>query len=179
MDSPDRWMTHGDRIGKKAKDSVLTEAVAFATLTAAHCCWVSESQKVGRPSPLKSSPSRGCADLAERLKLVFRDRVEPQIPVIEIFAIPTDGDCGVVVIRTGRSQMAPHRVTTTLVCPIRRSDRCEKMTMREIQDLTLNLSRGLERLERRFGERSSRFEKEFDRLTTPDDAWGIRATAAR
>ena len=49
--------------------------------------------------------------------------------------------------------------------------------MREIQDMTLNVSRGLERLERRLLERSERFQREFSRLTTPEDAFGIRLTA--
>ena len=48
----------------------------------------------------------------------------------------------------------------------------------EIQDLTLNLSRGLERLERRLDQRSKRFAEEFKSLESPDQAYGIRATAA-
>ena len=49
--------------------------------------------------------------------------------------------------------------------------------MRQIQDMTLNVSRGLERLERRFAERAKRFPQEFGRLHTPMDAFGIRFTA--
>ena len=50
--------------------------------------------------------------------------------------------------------------------------------MREIQDMTLNVSRGLERLEKRLSERSERFQDEFKRLATPEDAFGFRMTAA-
>ena len=176
--SRDRWITQGGRIGDKARDSILEEAVAFANAYGGALLLGIRQSDSRPPVAAELSPIPRCADLAERLKLMFRDCVEPQIPVTEIFAIPTHGDCGVVVVRTGRSRMAPHRVKPTRKCPIRRSDRCEEMTMREIQDLTLNLSRGLERLERQLESRSQRFEKEFDRLTTPDDAWGIRATAA-
>ena len=49
--------------------------------------------------------------------------------------------------------------------------------MREIQDLTLNISRGLERLERRLSERSERFQQEFERIEEPEESFGIRATA--
>ena len=49
--------------------------------------------------------------------------------------------------------------------------------MREIQDLTLNISRGLERLEKRLSERSERFQQEFERIEEPEKAFGIRATA--
>ena len=108
---------------------------------------------------------------------MFRDRVEPQLPRLEIFSVLIQDKSGVVIIRVGRSRLAPHRVTKTLVCPVRRSDRCEAMTMREIQDMTLNVSRGLERLGTRLSARSERFPQEFECLQTPEDAWGIRLTA--
>ena len=50
--------------------------------------------------------------------------------------------------------------------------------MREIQDLTLNVSRGLEWLEKRLSARSEGFKQEFKRLLTPEDAFGIRLTGA-
>ena len=177
-DSDDRWITHGDRLGDRARNELLEEAVAFANAYGgALLLGIRESTSRPRVAA-EIKPIPRCADLAERLKLVFRDCVEPQLPSIEIFVVPTDGDCGVVVIRTGRSRMAPHRVKPTRKCPIRRSDRCEEMTMREIQDLTLNLSRGLERLERQLETRSKRLEKEFERITSPDRAHGLRVTAA-
>ena len=55
--------------------------------------------------------------------------------------------------------MAPHRVTLTQLCPIRRTDRCEPMTMREIQDMSVNTARGLERLERQLEARSRYFKE--------------------
>ena len=48
--------------------------------------------------------------------------------------------------------------------------------MREIQDMTLNLSRGLQGMEAKLRERSDRFAREFTRLETPEDAFGIRIT---
>ena len=176
--TPDRWLTHGDGIGDRARDQILEEAVAFANAYGgALVLGIAESET--SPSVAASiSPIPRCAGLAERLKLVFRDCVDPEIPRIDIYAVPIQGDDGVVIIRTGRSRMAPHRVKPTRKCPIRRADRCEEMTMREIQDLTLNLSRGLERLERRLTQRSERFAEEFKRLESPDKLYGIRATAA-
>ena len=49
--------------------------------------------------------------------------------------------------------------------------------MREIQDMTLNLSRGIERLNQQLEERATLFEREFERLETPEEAFGIRLTA--
>ena len=92
--------------------------------------------------------------------------------------MPNQDVDGVIVTRVGRSRLAPHRVKTTRFCPVRRSDRCENMTMREIQDMTLNVARGLELLERKLSARAHRFRQEFERLQTPENAFGIRLTAA-
>lgn len=177
--TPDPWMSGEDRIGDRAKNEILEEVVAFANAHGgALLLGIRESEE--KPAVANEiSPVPRCDELAERLKLVFRDCVEPQLPVLEIFAVPVEGadDGGVVVVRVGRSRLAPHRVTTTLVCPVRRADRCEKMTMREIQDMTLNVVRGLELLEKRFSERSERFCEEFGYLDTPDKAFGLRITA--
>lgn len=175
--SIDPWISGNGQIGERAKKEILEESVAFANAYGGTLLLgIGESDT--KPSvAAKISPVPRCAELVERLKLVFRDCVEPQLPQLEIFAVLTKGDDGVVIIRVGRSRLAPHRVTTTLVCPVRRADRCEKMTMREIQDMTLNVSRGLERLEKQLSARSARFQQEFKRLKTPEDAFGIRLTA--
>ena len=170
-------MTHQDGIGDRARNELLEEAVAFANAYGGALVLGIAESKAKPPVAARICPIPRCADLAERLKLVFRDCVEPQIPRVDIFAVPIADDAGVVIISTGRSRMAPHRVKPTRKCPIRRSDRCEEMTMREIQDLTLNLSRGMEQLERRLAMRSERFAEEFKRLELPDLASGIRVTA--
>ena len=175
----DPWMSGGNRIGDRAKNAILEEVVAFANAYGGVLLLGIKESDAKPAAADRILPVPRCGDLAERLKLIFRDCVEPQLPVLEIFAVPVEGadDGGVVIIRVGRSRRAPHRVTKTLVCPIRRADRCEKMTMREIQDMTLNVARGLERLDRRFSERSKRFCGEFGYLETPDKAFGIRITA--
>ena len=175
--SPDRWVTHRDRIGRRAKHALLEESVAFANAYAGALVLGIAESDTRPPVAERIRPIPMCKDLAERLKLVFRDGVEPQIPSLEIFAIRTDGESGIVIIRAGKSRMAPHRVRATRHCTIRRVDRCEKMTMREIQDLTLNLSRGLESVERYLRRRSERFPEEFKCLQAPNQAYGIRITA--
>ena len=176
----DPWMDGKDKIGNQAKEALLTEAVGFANAYGGAVLLGIRESKTKPPVAAKIAPIQRCADLAERLKLVFRDCVEQQLPRIDIFAVPTEGASGVVIIRVGQSRLAPHRVKVKKIrtCPIRRADRCEEMSMREIQDMTLNVSRGLERLERQLSERSERFRQEFERLETPKDAWGIRLTAA-
>ena len=168
---PSPWPGH---INKEARNALLEESVAFANAYGgALVLGVSDSN--GAAAGICPVPQ--CDDLAERLRIVFRDCVEPQLPHIEIFAVVVQDSAGVVIIRASRSRLAPHRVTTTRVCPIRRADRCEPMTMREIQDMTINLSRGLQRIEDALSQRSALFSQEFDRLQTPNDAFGLRLTA--
>ena len=175
--SPDRWVTQGDRIGRRAKNKILEESAAFANAYGGTLVLGIAEADTRPPVAAKISPIPLCMELGERLKLVFRDGVEPQIPSLEIFAVETDGNNGVVIIRTGKSRMAPHRVKPTRECTIRRGDRCEKMSMREIQELTLNASRGLELLEQRLSVRANTFRDEFRRLREPRAAYGIRVTA--
>ena len=175
--SVDPWMTGKDEIGDRAKNDILEEAVAFANAHGGTLLLGIKESSTEPPVASEISLIPRCTELAKRFQLVFRDRVEPQLPVIEVFAVPTEGESGVVVIRVGRSRLAPHRVTKTLVCPVRRADRCEEMSMREIQDMTLNVARGLELLEKRLSVRSERFGEEFGRLETPENAFGIRLTA--
>ena len=179
-DTVDPWMDGKDKIGNQAKEALLKEAVGFANAYGGAVLLGIGESEAKPPVAARIVPIQRCADLAERLKLVFRDCVEPQLPRIDIFAVPTEGEKGVVIIRVGKSRLAPHRVRfkKIRICPIRRSDRCEEMSMREIQDMTLNVSRGLERLERQLSERSDRFRQEFKRLRTPEKAWGVRLTAA-
>ena len=176
--SPDPWMSGQDLIGDRSKNEILKEAVAFGNAQGGALLLGIEESKNKPPIAAEISPIPRCAELAERMKLVFRDCVEPQLPVLDIFAVQTEDEKGVVIIRIGRSRLAPHRVTKTRVCPIRRVDRCEEMSMREIQEMTLNLSRGLERLDKRLSDRSERFQEEFKRLETFEDVFGIRVTAA-
>ena len=170
----------GRKLGRKAKIAILKESVAFANaFGGALILGIEESKSRNGPGVANEiSPIPHCADLADRLTSVFGSCVEPHIPGLEIIPIITQDDAGAVVIRVGRSRLAPHRVKPSLVCPIRRFDRCEEMTMREIQDLVLNLARGTEKLDTLLNERSERFKEEFPEFEWHEGAIGIRATAA-
>ena len=175
----DSWYDN-QKLGDKARDVILEESVAFANaFGGALILGIEENESRNGPGVANEiSPIPHCADLASRLESVFGNCVEPHIPGLEVIPIKTDVDAGAIVIRVSRSRLAPHRVKPTRVCPIRRSDRCEEMTMREIQDLVLNLARGTERLDTLLTERSERFEEEFRGFSDwNQDAIGIRATA--
>ena len=175
--SADHWILGENKVGEGARNEILEEVVAFANAHGgALLVGIRESEsKPHVASEIKPLPR--CVELAERFGLMFRDCVEPQVPVVEVFGVRTKGESGVVIIRVGRSRLAPHRVEPTRNCTVRRADRCEKMTMREIQDMTLNVSRGMERLDKRLADRSERFRQELGRLETPDDSYALRFTA--
>ena len=176
----DPWMTDQKKIGRYAKAQILKEVVSFANAYGG--VLVLGIEEDGDATPPVAKAIRAipeCEELAERFRMIFRDRVEPKLPSYEIFAVVTgESDDGVVVFRVpGGSRLAPHRIKGTWICPVRRWDRSEEMSMREIQDMTLNVSRGLERLDEKLRRRAARFEDEFGRLTSPESAYGIRITA--
>lgn len=73
--------------------------------------------------------------------------------------------------------MAPHRHNVTKECYIRRADRTEKMTMREIQDLTLQVERGMAAIEKSFRRRQELFAQTWANLSpVVPAAFGMRAT---
>ena len=172
--SPDRWIATGDGIGNKARNELLEEITAFANAHGGHLILGIEETR-DRPARASSIfPIPRCVELAERLQLQIRDCIDPQLPIIHVKGVPTTPEGqGVVVIRIPQSRSAPHRVTPTLNCCVRRADRCEKMTMREIQDLTLYRERGLARVEAVFEKKKVDFRGIIDRFTK---AFGIRVT---
>ena len=176
----DPWMIGQMKIGGHAKDQILKEVVSFANAYGGVLVLGIEEDKNATPPVAKAICAiPKCEELAERFRLIFRDRVEPQLPSCEILPVVTSGtDAGVVVFRVpGGSRLAPHRIKGTWICPVRRWDRSEELSMREVQDMTLNVTRGLERLDKKLRERATKFDHEFERLTSPDNAYGIRITA--
>ena len=176
----DPWMDDQRKIASYAQKKILKGVVSFANAYGGVLVLGIEEDGKAQPAVAKNIyPIPKCEDLAERFRKIFRDCVEPKLPSCDIFAVDTDGEgAGVVVFRVpGRSRLAPHRITKTWICPIRRWDRSEDMTMREIQDMTLNVARGLERLDKKLQEREKKFKHEFKRLSTPECAYGVRITA--
>lgn len=158
----DPWITNEDRIGDYARNELLAVVIGFANAYGGTLL-LGIAQTSGKPARAATiTPIRACADLAERFRLQCRDCIEPELPLIEITGVPIQRDgAGVVVIRVPQSRMSPHRHTVTRECYARRADRTEKMTMREIQDLTLHVERGLNAIEHRFLQRCEKFPDKF------------------
>jgi len=172
----DDWLS-GGKLGERAKRSLIKQVVAL-TNTNGGVVVLGIGESHDKPPVAKCiAPIPRCAELANDLTSVFFGKIEPHLPSLEVFPIKTNEESGLVVIRVGKSRQAPHRDTTTLQCYVRRNDQSWRMTMREIQDATLNTARGLEKLDREFAKRNSLFQKEFKGLVNPEDVFGIRLSA--
>ncbi len=176
--NPDPWMTGGDRIGDKARNELIEEVIAFAN---AHggtlIVGITESNDAPKRAASISLIPR-CHDLADRFAMQCRDMIDPQLPVIEVAGVAADDEGnGVLIVRVPRSRMAPHRHDANKECYVRRADRSEKMTMREIQDLTLNVERGMAALDARISE-FRKMPRGLHRIASnqPGVPWGACAT---
>ena len=163
--------------GIRAKNEILEEVTAFANAYGGVLfLGVEESSTKPASAAAGIAPVPRCTEWAERFKLIFRDCVEPQLPALEVFAVPTDQDDGVVIFRVGRSLSAPHRVTKTLVCPVRRADRCENDHARD-SDMTLTFRRASKGSNDVFLTDPHAFLQNSNAFAPPNDAFGCRFTA--
>lgn len=149
--SPDRWLNDQSDIGQAAKRDVLAEVVAMAnTYGGDVIVGIDETaEKPPRARSIHALPA--CVELASRLEMAARDLIKPQVPMLAVKGVPTGGAKGVVIFRVPKSRLAPHRLEMKGVekeCYRRVGDRTEPMTMREIQDLTFAIARGLDAIDR-------------------------------
>jgi Putative DNA-binding domain len=156
----DRWYLDQSRIADYGRDKLLAEVVALANSYGGDLVIgvVETRDKPARAAGLKLVPA--AAELAARLEMAARDCIEPAIPLIKARGIVCDEatSAGVVVVRVPRSSQAPHRLKPTRECYRRSRDRTEAMSMREIQDLTFSVSRGIAAVESRLETLRSSFD---------------------
>lgn len=155
----DGWYAGSDKIGDYARNQILEEVIAFAN---AHGGQLLIGIKESNDHPRRAVGIQfvpRCADLAEKLKLQIRDCIEPTIPIVTVRGIQMNpnGD-GIVLVRVPQSRAAPHRLIANKECYIRHADRSETMTMREIQDLTIQRVHGGERIDELFASRQAKFD---------------------
>jgi hypothetical protein len=155
----DKWYEGGD-LGQRARNELLTEIVAFANSFGGYLILGVTEHSSNRHRPAGIAPIPKCEDLAYRLRLHARDCIDPSIPLIDTVGIPTESDAaGVIVVHVERSYLSPHRLISNHKCYMRRADRTEVMTMREVQDLTLRAASGSTALDSLFFERSKSFSQ--------------------
>jgi hypothetical protein len=175
--APDPWYA-GKAISDRSKERLFKGIVALANASGGHLILGIESS--GKP-PIATAilPVPRCSELAEVLSRSAFASIDPPIPQMQIWGVPTedDGTSGVVVFRVPRSRSAPHRAPD-LHCYYRYRDESKPMTMRQVQDLTIARSRYSENLEESFSHRSNDFKKWCGaRAITPVGFTAFRITA--
>ena len=148
----DAWLSGSPSVGDYARNEVLAEIVAFANAGGGNLVLgIRETDDHPKRAAGVSVLPR-CHELADRFRLMVRDCIEPELPSIEVCSIAMPGGdegAGVVLFRVPPSRLSPHRLKPNWHCYVRRADRTERMTMREIQDMSVRLARGGEEIERR------------------------------
>jgi hypothetical protein len=169
----DGWHDGANKIGDVARDKIINEVIAFANAHGGTLILGIEETDDKPPRAKRVSPIPRCADLAGRLALMLRDLIEPPLaPFPAVVPVVMDGNAGVVALQVTASRNAPHRHSSNLESYVRRGEHTQRMTMREMQDLTLQVERGLSAIERRFQERADAAER-----WTREAALVLKATA--
>ena len=172
----DPWVNGGE-FTKYARDRLFRELVAFANAQGGTLVLGIEQTTDEPPRASKIMPISRIHELASRMENAARACIEPVIPGLHIRGIETEPDeVGVLIFRVAPSPFGPHWVTSDGHAFIRRGASSVQMTMREIQDLTIDLARGADRLDALFGERAAAFNVWFPHLGGGERA-GCRITA--
>lgn len=154
----DDWYAGSATISEYARNQLLAEIVAFANAHGGYLLIGIEESNDNPRRAMGIRPVPRCADLAEKLKLQIRDCIEPVIPIVTVRGVQMDnGDSGIVLVRIPQSRLAPHRLVANRECYVRHADRKEAMTMREIQDLTIQRAHGVKQLDEIFARREEKF----------------------
>lgn len=132
------WLDGQDKIGNHAKAKLIKEIVAFANSYGGHV-FVGIDETEDEPHRAAAiNPIPRVASLAGRMQQVIRDCIDPPLPGFDCEGIVTDDKGGgILVIQVPPSRLAPHRSNEDNHAYRRHGERSERMTMREIQDLTL------------------------------------------
>lgn len=154
----DPWRDNLD-LKEYGRDALLQSVVAFANSYGGDLI-VGIRETKGQPGRAESvTPIRECDDAAHRLSQAAAAIIDPPIPNLQFRGVRIQGNDGVVVMRVPKSRLAPHRLTSKLHCYQRVRHETKEMSMRQIQDLTFAVARGLEGVDRRFSELKASFRR--------------------
>ena len=145
------------RVKDGSRNDIARELVGFANSDGGTLIIGIEESQDEPKRAAAISPASDCHDLAERLRRAVYEIIEPKLPILHVRAIETNGSAGVVVIVVPHSRRAPHRVESLRDCFRRVGNETRKMSMREIQELTLTIASESDRLNKRFEDLASNF----------------------
>jgi hypothetical protein len=155
----DAWHS-GGAVGEYARNAVAEEITAFAnTMGGIVCIGIAETQdhpkRADKPQPLPR-----VHELARRIRQAVYDVIDPPLSVLEAVGIDLDGQGnGVVVLRVPPSRRRPHRHAVSKEVFYRRADESVRISMREIQELTIQAVSEAARTEQKIRERREHFRE--------------------
>jgi len=173
----DAWHEDG-RIGEYARNEIAEEIIAFAnTFGGVLCVGIQESSDhPKRASGLQPLPR--VHDLARRLRQAVYDIIDPPLPMLEAIGVAFDETGqGVVVMRVPPSRRKPHRHNVSKEVFYRRADETVRITMREVQELTVQTLTEGTRLEAVIADRRRRHREDAAKwINAPKSdgaGWGV------
>lgn len=148
----DVWHSGGP-IGDYGRNEIAEEIIAFAnTLGGVVCLGINETE--GHPKGADApNPLPRVHELARRLRQAVHGVIDPPLPVLEGIGVEIENENGVVVLRVPPSRRRPHRHLVSKEVFVRRSDETVRVSMREIQELTMQAVSEAARVETAIAER--------------------------
>jgi hypothetical protein len=163
------------QVGDYARDKILGEIVAFANSQGGYLVLGIDETDEKPPRAKAITPLPAIGEIARRLEDQSRSCIDLPLRELVMHPIQTGDDgAGVLILFTGPSRMAPHRLSTTGDCYVRNGSSTVPMNMREIQDMTLNVARGLAAVDAKFQERCELFGAWIAQRSS---SIGVRVTA--
>jgi hypothetical protein len=174
----DAWHT-GGAIGEYAPNAIAEEIVAFANaMGGVVCIGIEETgehpKRADKPQPLPR-----VHELARRLRQAVYDVINPPLSMLESVGIDLDDrGNGVVVLRVPPSRRRPHRHAVSKEVFYRRADESVRISMREIQELTIQALSENARIDAKIEMRRTQFLEETSQSLkgwhkSHEDIWGV------
>jgi hypothetical protein len=140
--------TPGESLQPYGRDKLMEEFAGFANAFGGEIVLgISETkEKPHRAEEISPIPS--VYELADRLRDIVKDTIEPPLLRSAVHVIATGENEGVIVMGVAPSTRGPHRVKTTLKVPFRREKTCDSMSMPEIIDRARGFDRTSLQLDR-------------------------------
>jgi hypothetical protein len=172
----DPWIAGSGDPTAYAQDRLFREITAFANFQGG-TLFVGITETNDKPPRAAGvQPLPRIHDLAAKIEDAARDRIEPPIPGLQIRGIEMGGPgAGVLILRAPASVSGPHRVKGSGHAFIRRGASSVQMTMTEIREISIDLSRGADRLKAAFEDRATGFTQWLQ--STTGEYGGCRITA--
>ena len=158
---PESWSADR-KLSDSAKRPLLKTLIAFANTSGGRLFLGIEETSDRPPRAGAISPIPACADLAERFEQAVINLADPPLTFFRVLGVPTENDgSGVVIANVSASYSGPHRSRLDLQTYVRKGANSVPVTMREIHDIVMRLSRRADETQRRLAERERDFHTWF------------------